>query len=160
MNRFRQLRPGSRRPGWRESGIAFIEMVVVIPVMLLLMFGVTEMGRTLFQYTTLVKAVRDGARYCAGHANFGDTGVVRITGALSSATRNLVVAGDINGGPSLLPGLSTGNVTVTDAGGGHIRVTAVYTYQPIIGNTLPTFGLGGPINITYNLESSAVMRAL
>jgi hypothetical protein len=51
-------------------------------------------------------------------------------------------------------------VTVTDAGGNHVRVTGIYTYQPMLGGSLPTFGLGPSINTTFSLQSSAVMRAL
>jgi hypothetical protein len=137
-----------------------VEMAAVVPVMLILLLGVAELGRALFQYTALVKTVRDGARYCAGQALFGDTGVVRITGALSLRTKNLVVSGDTGGGPSLLPGLAPANITVTDAGGNHIRVTGVYTYQPMLGGTLPSFGLGSSTDVSFSLRSSAVMRAL
>jgi len=144
----------------RQKGVAVIEMVAVVPVTLLLMLGVAELGRAFFQYTTLVKSVRDGARYCAGQALFGDTGVVRITGALSVATKNLVVSGDAGGGQSLLPGLAPANITVTDDGGGHIRVSSTYTYQPMLGAALPNFGLGSSTNVSFTLRSSAVMRAL
>ena len=119
-----------------------VEMAAVVPVMLILLLGVAELGRALFQYT------------------YGDTGVVRITGTLSFRTKNLVVSGDTGGGPSLLPGLAPANITVTDAGGNHIRVTGVYTYQPMLGGTLPSFGLGPSTNVSFSLRSSAVMRAL
>ena len=137
-----------------------LEMVAVVPLTLILLLGVAELGRALFQYTALVKTVRDGARYAAGQALFGDTGVVRITGALSLRTKNLVVSGDTGGGPSLLPGLTNANVIVTDAGGNHVRVTATYAYQPILGASLPSFGLGSAVNVSFSLQSSAVMRAL
>lgn len=43
-------------------GTAAVEFALLLIPMLLLVFGVTEIGRALFQYNTLAKAVRDSAR--------------------------------------------------------------------------------------------------
>jgi len=47
----------------RQQGIAIMELVIVVPILLLIFLGVSEMGRALFQYNTLSKAVRDSSRY-------------------------------------------------------------------------------------------------
>ena len=47
----------------RQHGIATVELAIVAPILLLILLGVAEMGRALFQYNTLSKAVRDSARY-------------------------------------------------------------------------------------------------
>ncbi len=52
------------------------------------------------------------------------------------------------------------NVTVTDAGNGFISVAASYTYTPMLGATLPTFGFGAPLNLSRALPATVVMRAL
>jgi Flp pilus assembly protein TadG len=46
-----------------QSGVAAVEMALLLGPLLLLAFGVTELGRAVYQYNTLAKAVRDGARY-------------------------------------------------------------------------------------------------
>ena len=161
---------------WRERGIAATEFVIALPVLLFLMLATAEIGRMLSQYDTLTKAVRDGARYCASVANTGTSGVVNISNctaagggtggsAPQNATQNLVVFGNTGGAVGsppaapLLPSLAIGNVTVADAGGNYISVSASYTYRPVLG-TLPTFGLTAPITLAIPLNAAVVMRAL
>ena len=44
-------------------GVAAVEFALLLIPLLILVFGVIEFGRALFQYNTLVKAVRDSARF-------------------------------------------------------------------------------------------------
>lgn len=144
-----------------QYGVATIEMAICAPVLLLLMLATAEVGRVLFQYNTLAKAVRDGARYAVNNASPGSTRIVNITPQRRNETRNLVVTGNIAGtGAALLPGLTVNNVTVNDAGNGFVSVAATYTYVPILGASLPTFGLGPSINLSMSLPATVVMRAL
>jgi hypothetical protein len=130
-------------------------------MLLFLMLATAEVGRLLFQYNTLVKSVRDGARYAVVNASVGTTRIVSISAATRTATRNLVVTGNTAGtGAAVLPGLTAANVTVSDAGNGFVSVSASYTYQPMLGDNLPTFGLGAPINLALALPATVVMRAL
>jgi Flp pilus assembly protein TadG len=145
----------------RERGLATIEFAITIPVLLFLMLATAEIGRVLFQYNTLTKAVRDGARYAATNAAVGTTRVVNITAEVRNETRNLVVTGNrVGTGAALLPGLTVNNVTVTDVGNGFVQVAATYTYAPIVGATLPSFGFGTPISLALTLPATVVMRAL
>jgi Flp pilus assembly protein TadG len=145
----------------RQRGIATIEFAICAPILLLLMLATAEVGRMLMQYNTLNKAVRDGARYAVREAAAGSTGTVAITTAVRDNTRNLVVTGNMAGtGTALLPGLTVGNVAVTDAGAGFVAVSATYTYQPILGAALPTFSSRGAISTNVPLTATVVMRAL
>ena len=144
-----------------QGGLAMLEFVITLPVLLLLMLATAEFGRMLTQYGTLTKAVRDSCRYVASKAAVGTTSVVTITPQLQGQAGNLVAYGNINGtGTALLSGLAPANVTVADAGGGYVSVSATYTYSPMIGNTLPTFGLGNPIALNLSLKTAVTMRAL
>jgi Flp pilus assembly protein TadG len=144
-----------------QRGTAIIEFTVALPVLLLMLAATAELGRMLSQYNTLNKAVRDGARYLAGNTFSGTTGVVSISGSARTATVNLVVTGNTAGsGNALLPNLTAGNVTVANLGNGYVSVTASYTYVPMVGATLPTFGLTGPINVAVPLNAAVVMRPL
>jgi Flp pilus assembly protein TadG len=113
----------------------------------LIFLGTAEFGRALFQYNTLTKAVRDGARYISQHSLKGTTGVVDVPSSAVAVveTKNLVVYG-ITGGAfiPLLPGFTTGDVTVIDAGANNVTVTASYNFASIFGPTLPIQFLGGP----------------
>ena len=70
----------------KQYGLAMVEMVIVSPLLLLLIFGVAEMGRAFYQYNTLTKSVRDGARYLSGEAILGST-VIDLTVAKIDAAK-------------------------------------------------------------------------
>jgi Flp pilus assembly protein TadG len=145
----------------RQAGTAALELAIALPVLLLLLVATAEVGRLLSQYDTLTKSVRDAARFLASNALGGTTGVVAITPQVQTQTQNLVVTGNINGsGGALLPGLVAANVTVTTVDSTHVSVSAAYTYQPLLGATLPTFGIGGPISFSFPLTATVVMRGL
>ena len=56
-----------------------------------LAFGITEYGRAIFQYNTLVKSVRDASRYVSQHAP-GDAAHIGIANAWSCTVTALVQA--------------------------------------------------------------------
>lgn len=98
------------KPG-RQKGVAAIELAFVLPLMLILVFGITELGRALYQYDGLVKATRGAVRYLAQQdlAN-SDLGAVHLK------TQNIAVCGNENcsGLPSLVAGLSISLVKICD----------------------------------------------
>jgi Flp pilus assembly protein TadG len=147
-----------------RRGIATIEFAICAPVLIFLMLATAEVGRFLYQYNTLVKSVRDGARYAVIGASVagGGTRVVSISTEVRNETRNLVVTGNVTGtGTPLLPGLTVDHVTVNNAGNGFISVVVTnYIYTPVLGATLPTFGFGDPINLSISIPATVVMRAL
>lgn len=143
-----------------QRGIATVEFAICAPVLFLLMLATAELGRAMFQYNTLIKAVRDGARYAAG-ASTSSQRIVVITDQVRNETRNLVVTGNVGGaGAPLLTGLTVNNVTLNNVGNGFISVSATYTFTPMLGATLPTFGLGPAINLSMTFPATVVMRVL
>lgn len=60
-----------------QAGVAAVEFAFLLPILLLLAFGVVEFGRFMYQYNSLTKAVRDSTRHLAakspsiaGYSNF------------------------------------------------------------------------------------------
>ncbi len=49
----------------RESGGAVIEFAIVVPILLVILFGIIDFARMLLTRNSLVNAVREGARYGA-----------------------------------------------------------------------------------------------
>lgn len=147
---------------WRQQrGVAAVEMAIVVSLLLVLMLAVGELGRAFFQYNTLTKAVRDGARYVSRNALDGTLGIVNITAQVNTETKNLVVYGTAGGGgSSMLPGFTTADVSVVDAGANNVTVSAVYAYAPVVGATLPTFGLGSNPSLTFTMRATVTMRAM
>ena len=155
--------PSRRRAGRHsERGTAAVEFVIVAPLLILMMIGVAEFGRALYQYSTLTKTVRNADRYLAGNAMVGTLGFVVLSNTLVAQAQNLVVYGNIAGtGTPLLPGLTPSDVTVSSPDSEHVTVSVGYTYQPMTGTTLPTFGLtANPISLAIPLRASITMRGL
>lgn len=150
-----QMRHGNR-------GIAIVEFVIVAPLLLFLLLAIAEVGRMMYQYALLADGVRNAVRFVAGEAISGSTGVVPLPlpGTLQTQGKNLAVYGSVGTGTPILPGLSTTQVTVNSNANGTVFVSAVYPYSPIIGSTLPTFGLGPPISLVVNLTATTTMQAL
>jgi hypothetical protein len=147
----------------KQQGLAVVEFAIVLPVIVLIALAVTELGRGLYQYNTLTKAVRDGARYLSDVAVV-PPGIVDISPFVSN-TQNLVVYGDVDGGSTpVLPGLSTGDVSVnaiavTLPGGGittnHIQVSATHTFVPLF-PALSSLGY----SMVPTMTASTIQRAL
>jgi Flp pilus assembly protein TadG len=139
-----------------------IEMVAVTPLLLLLLLGISELGKALVQYNTLNKSVREAAREVARYALLGTTGTVSLTDDLKAEGRNLVVYGNVAGtGEPRLPALSASHVSVDHAGDNQVLIRVNYPYTPIFGPVLESFGFGdGPSTSGITLTASVVMRAL
>jgi len=52
----------------RQRGVAIIEFTIVLPILLVLILAVAEIGRAFLQFNTLTRAVRDSARYVSANA--------------------------------------------------------------------------------------------
>jgi Flp pilus assembly protein TadG len=98
------LRP-NRHTGKGESGTAIIEFALVLSFLLLLMVGITEIGRAFWYYDALQKAVRDGARCVSAN------GIV----AFEPTCQQLVVNSANAAGIS--PPLQLADVVYSDSGG-------------------------------------------
>jgi Flp pilus assembly protein TadG len=145
----------------RQRGLAATEFALVLPVLLLLMLATVEVGRAFVQFATLSHAVRNSVRHVAERALLGTTGVVALTSVLQTEARNLVVYGNTAGsGAPVVPGLTTGQVNVLNAGGGSVAVQVVYPYQSLVAGALPDFGFAGTLSTAFTFNITTTMRAL
>ncbi|NKB99032.1 MAG: hypothetical protein GKR90_11155 [Pseudomonadales bacterium] len=78
-------------------GLAMVEFVITVPVLLLLLFATLELSRAFMQYNALTKSVRDGVRFLASNAIGGSTGVININAQTQNQVANLVVYGNSAG---------------------------------------------------------------
>jgi Flp pilus assembly protein TadG len=159
MSKRRQLSRSRRR----QRGLAMVEFAITAP-MLLLLFVTVVFGEFLIDYSILNDGVRNAARYVATAAPNGTDGTLITGGAwttLEGQGQNLAVYGNVNGtGAPLLPGLTIGEITVTeDTANLNITVSAAYPYQSLFGTSMPDF-LGGTIGPIFTLSISTTMRAL
>lgn len=97
-------------------GAAAVEMALMLPMLVALLFGGMEGGYYFWSEHRVVKAVRDGARY-AGRQSF-DQYNCSTQSVTNTTTRdqikNLTRTGSLDGsGAPLIPGWVDGNTTVT-----------------------------------------------
>lgn len=137
----------------RSGGAVLVEFALVLPLLLLASVTTTELGRAIYQYNTIVKSVRDGARYLS----------LQSPGSHAAEARNLVVYGNIAGtGAALAPGLSLSQVgqPVWATTGANPLINTVsisvsgYVFRPLLAGV---FGVAFA-NLTYN-DIAAVMRS-
>lgn len=78
----------------KQRGVAAVELALIIGPMLILVFGITELGRALYQYNALVKATRGAVRYLAQQdlANLSTSE----QGVVYNKTRALAVCGALS----------------------------------------------------------------
>lgn len=76
-------------------GQAFVEFALVLPILLVMVYGLFEVGRMIFIYTTVVSASREAARYAAavGRNNAGIPRFQDCAGMRAAAQRVGIMAG-------------------------------------------------------------------
>lgn len=57
-----------------QEGVAAIEFAFVLPVLLLLLFGIINFGLLMYDLSVVTNAVREGARWQSISTNYGKTG--------------------------------------------------------------------------------------
>jgi Flp pilus assembly protein TadG len=116
-----------RQTGRSDRGAAAVEFALVLPLLLLMIFGIVEFGRAYNVQISITNAAREGARVMAVH---NDPALAR-TAASAAA-------------PAVIPAVAPGNVTVapTDCvAGATVTVTIRYTVTLVTG----FFGPGIPL---------------
>jgi len=150
---------GSRGTRSRSRGAVLLETVFVLPLLLALMLATAEFGHAFWQYSTLTKSLRDGARFAATQGVLGSTGVVVITNELQNNVSNVVVYGNTAGsGAPVLEGFTTSAVSLEAPGDGDVIVRASYAYPALFG-LVPTF-YGASASAPFTLDAAVRMRAL
>lgn len=112
-------------------GTASVEMALMLPMLVALLFGGLEGGYYFWSEHRVVKAVRDGARY-AGRQSFDQYNctTTSTTTATRDAIKNLTRTGTLDGtGAPLIPGWVDGNTTVTVAPCNTATATGLFLTQ-------------------------------
>jgi Flp pilus assembly protein TadG len=142
-----------------QQGLAMVEFTIILPVLLILLLSILELGRAFYQYSELEKLSRDSTRYLANVIASGTTGVYSLTDSQVTQASNLIVYGTISvGNDSLLPSLTTNHVSVT-LDNNYVQVEVAYPFQPVL-SVLPNFFSGDDTSLNFTMTSSYTMRVL
>jgi Flp pilus assembly protein TadG len=133
-----------RRPR-HDRGQALIEFALIVPLFLLFLFVIVDVGIALDRRMVLQHAVREGARYAALSIDNG-----LICDRTHDQAQGIVDVDDI----SISYDDIDGNGDVTDAGDA-VNVTVDFTYDfPVMSGVLNAFGVLSP-SVDINPTGSA-----
>jgi hypothetical protein len=152
-----------------SAGTVMVEFAVILPLLLLILFGITELGRALYQQNMLTQAVEFGGRYMARIEGAVDAGCNPVgdptTGrwaTIAAEAKDLIRCGDgtITCVAPIVPNLVSGNILInvgppisSSIPGCVITVKATANFQSIFGGDLiavPNYQLGP---VTLNAET-------
>jgi Flp pilus assembly protein TadG len=150
-----------RRIRKRDRGQSLAEFAMVVPIFLILVFGIIDFGMGLRAYITVSQATREGARYASvGNpaGTFAGGGTGQCNGSTSTSAVGRVC--------STMDGLNLTNiqsVSVTypsgQIPGNSVRVQTQYQYHYITPiRTLISFFSGGSIPNYLTISSTTDMR--
>jgi Flp pilus assembly protein TadG len=154
------MRRTTRRTSRR--GAVTVEAAIVIPVFLLMVIGMIDLGLGMARRATLSHACREGARQAAVHGRFapagwngGPWGTAAIASAPAGTIPTIIQQADVDGWPAnavrpMLVNCSPSETTVqvewldsSDLPEKRVRVTVTSSYRPM---TTWLFG-GAPITL-------------
>lgn len=144
-----KMKPFARE---RERGTAMVEAAICIPLLLVLMVGIFEVGRAYETWQVLTNAAREGARMAVMPSSNPDTtrALVREYMSNGQLTNAATAAVAINGGASI-------NVNGTAVSASVVTVDYPFQFimlQPVVRLVSPGATVGGPIT----MRATAVMR--
>lgn len=153
----------------QQHGVAAVEFGILIVPLLLMLLGLFEYGRAIYQYNTLVKSVRYATRYLTAVApgnttNEWDKARCLVRYGNTSCTGNLLV-----------PGLTAAMVTICDStncAGTHAAVATTegvvnlvtvdvqgYQFQSLFNFTIGGLNIGAP-DITFDAIGNTMRQVL
>ena len=137
-----------KRLRWKSQTTAqgMVEFALVLPILLLVLYGVLEVGRLLFTYSTVVTAARQAVRYGSANGLISGEPQYKDCAGIKDAAENVDFLGVISPADiqiSYAPTMSTSPVFTTTisncpgsipkvASGGAIQVTVSAWFMPIV----------------------------
>jgi len=117
-----------------EQGQSLVEFALILPLFVVILFGIMEFGRLWETTNVLTSAAREGARVAA-------VTEPDLAGA-ENAVREVLDAGDVSGATIVVTGPNADN---------NIVVTVSLRYTPLTGSIIPGFD-------SFQLSRSTTMR--
>jgi Flp pilus assembly protein TadG len=149
-----------------RSGSAAAEMALVLPFLVLLLFGGVELGYYFYNQHQVVKGVRDGARFAARQSfaslNCNGGTPSTIPTDVETAIKEITRTGQVSGGTARVPGWDNGDIAVSVscpatavttgiysgmANAPQVNITATVSYASLFDGV-------GVVDSTYTLSAS------
>ena len=136
----------------RERGAAMVEAAITIPLLLVLMVGIFEVGRAYQTWQVLTNAAREGARMSItpGSTPANTTALIRQYMADGQLSNSATAVVNVDKGGSI-------NVAGTAVSASLVTVDYPFTFimlQPVVRLVAPGATVGGPLT----MRATAIMR--
>lgn len=121
-----------RRKSRSDKGAAAVEFALIVPLLVILVFGIIEFSRLYNAQVSLTNAAREGARYMAIHS--GTTVVADTKTQIAAAA------------PSVIPAIAATQIVITPTTctpGSNVSVTITYPFTLLTGLFDPSITLTG-----------------
>lgn len=145
-----------------QKGASAIEFAILLPLLLLITFGIIEFSLILYDKAMITNACREGARQGIVYRTNSTGDYTPLTAAEVTAVVNNYL---YYGGSVRLISLGSSGVPVTTVTPGNastgepvLSVSVAYTYTFLVVPNLSTFFPGTALGGTVNLLSESVMR--
>jgi Flp pilus assembly protein TadG len=149
-----------------ERGTQLVELALVLPILMALFAATAEFGRYFYNYSTLAKATRAGARYLSTVPVKTVSAGAGVNVNEDAKAKRLIVYGDPNaadGSKPVVPGLSLSHVEIQRSGPTP-TVPDTVTVKIVNYNYTPLINLGNFANTlkwtAVPLKPSTTMRYL
>lgn len=96
----------------REGGAAAAELALMLPLLVVMLFGSIEVSYYFYEQHQVVKGVRDGARYASRQSFAKINCASGIDGAVATAIKEVTRTGRPSGGAARVPGWANDDVVL------------------------------------------------
>jgi Flp pilus assembly protein TadG len=136
----------SDRRAPRRSGMAMVEFVIILPILLMLVFAIAEFGVLFGRWQTLANAAREGARTAVVFRSPCNSGpvIAEVRQRVKDYASPLGIV------------LTDGEITVTGVCGDSTTSSTVTVSKPYTFDVLPN--IAGSVSPTIDLVGNSVMR--
>jgi len=148
---------GSRSALAKQQGQALVETALVLPLLLLLIVGLFDVGRAIWLSNTLATAVREGSRYGVVHGALSGSPTGPGSASYTPPDTDTAITAQVRAYATGVPDSLTVQSTWPDGNanrGSRIVVSASFPFTPILSQMF----LGSGLNVTLRSSSTLVIE--
>ena len=145
-----------RRERERDHGQALVEMALMLPVLVLLLVGIFDLGRAVWLSNSLAMAVREGTRYGVVHGALSASPAGPGSASYTAPDVDTAIATSVQRYATGIPNLTV-RATWPDGNanrGSRVVVSASFPFIPILAQAF----LGGALRVTLASSSTLVIE--
>ena len=140
----------------RDRGQALIEMALMLPVLVLLLVGVFDLGRAVWLSNTLATAVREGSRYGVVHGALSASPTGPGSATYTAPDVDTAITSQVERYATGVPNITV-NASWPDGNanrGSRIVVSASFPFTPILAEAF----VGNALHVTLRSSSTLVIE--